>query len=141
MRGTVKNLAVESGKERGATRVRQVKEQPALRFAFGRMVGLPVDVVLDILDGREGAGLGENSAASSASARASASIASAVASSSTPSARSFCWKSWIGILGAAVLLDLLLGTVGVVRVGDRVAAVAIGVDFDRAGTMGFRGRG
>ena len=104
------------------------------------MVGLPVDIFLNIVRGGVGARLGE--IGGMVGFRAGLKIDFFDRGLiENPFFDQLLLKNLNGILGFSVFFDLLLAAVSVIRIGDGVAAVAVGVDFDGARLVGFASQG
>ena len=111
---------------------RLVEEEPAARRALGRIVGLPVDVLLEVRCGREGARVGEVGrdvgllAHLGVDLLGQGGVHDALGDDRV-------LEDLDRVLGPAVLLDLRLGAVGVVGVRDGMAPVPVRVDLDDRG--------
>src|SRR5262245_19755163 len=114
-----------------AERRSSIKKQRALGFAVGGIVGLPINVLLDVLGGRERARLGELRGGLSLGAGGLVDAGDDLFGQDLFGDQCVL-KEVQRILGGLVLFDFLLVAIGVVRVGDGVAAVTVGADLEDA---------
>jgi hypothetical protein len=119
---------------------RSVEEDAALGSAFFGIIGLPIDVLLDVVGGGEGAGFGEVGGEIGLGLGFGVDLLDEGFGENAFGEKRLL-EELDGILGIAVFLDLLAGAVGLVGVGDGVAAVTVGVDLDDGGLVFFAGEG
>src|SRR5690606_17185938 len=97
-----------------------------------RLVGFPIDVLLDILGGGEGGCLGEFHGALGLGSGGAFDLLDERLGEDL-FVQELALENLDRILRVAVVLDLFPVPVGFVRIGDGVAAVAIGIDLDNGG--------
>ncbi len=109
-----------------------------MRFAVGGVVHFPINVLLDVFDGGEGAGFSELRRSLGLGAGGFVDLGDEFFVE-----HAFFEEGGLenhdGILGAFVVFDFFFLAVSGVGVGDGVAAVAVGADFENAGFALFVG--
>src|SRR5205807_895111 len=122
------------------TRYGLVEKEASFGFPFGGIVGFPVNIFLDVVRGRERTRFGEVGRAVRFLARGGVDFLD----------RRFVEHAFRDqrllenldrILRAPVFFDFLFAAIGVVGIGDGVAAITIGVDLDCARTRLFAREG
>src|SRR5674476_1146542 len=111
---------------------RSVKEEAAFGFAFSGIVRLPINILLDIIDRRKRTGLREVRGGIRLRAGLLVDLRDDRVGQHALGDE-LVLEKLDRVLRAAILLDFGFAAIGVVGIGDGMAAIAVGIDLDGAG--------